>query len=118
MRYLCEFPRKDLRLDTESRISAENWLREQDSEGAHIIDTQRGDRAKLDPNGHLVWKERNIASNIRHTHTYAVLSVSKACYDEIHGRLTAAGYTHAFHQTRDGAVIDMQGIALQQDVTK
>lgn len=42
------------------------------------------------------------------THTYAVLDVSRAAYDEIRRKLDAAGYQHAF----DGDVIDMHGIAL------
>jgi hypothetical protein len=48
------------------------------------------------------------------THTYAVLEVSRACYDEIRALLVAAGYEHAL-STRDrdyGEVIDMHGIAL------
>lgn len=45
---------------------------------------------------------------IRQTHTYAELEVSAAAYDEIAGKLRAAGYDHAFH---DGT-IDMHGIGL------
>jgi len=45
---------------------------------------------------------------LRTTHTYAELEVSAAVYDEIAGKLLAAGYDHAFH---DGT-IDMHGIGL------
>ncbi len=47
------------------------------------------------------------------THTYAVLEVSQAVYDEIRAKLEAAGYDHAFHEDPD--VIDMHGIALQAE---
>jgi hypothetical protein len=45
----------------------------------------------------------------RSTHTYAVLEISSAVYNEIASKLRDAGYDHVF----DGAVIDMHGIALQ-----
>ena len=44
------------------------------------------------------------------THTYAILRVSQAAYDEIKAKLEEASYDHAFHE--DG-LIDMHGIALQ-----
>lgn len=47
------------------------------------------------------------------THTYAVLKVSPETYNEIRGRLAAAGYAGQFHDKADGEVIDMHGIALQ-----
>lgn len=43
------------------------------------------------------------------THTYAVLDLSKAAYDEIAEKLRAAGYDHAF---MDNGVIDMHGIGV------
>lgn len=43
------------------------------------------------------------------TYTYAVLDVSREAYDEIRGKLEAAGYQHAFHDD----LIDMHGIALK-----
>jgi hypothetical protein len=43
------------------------------------------------------------------THTYALLEVSKAAFDEIAAKLRAAGYDHAF---RDAGEIDMHGLAL------
>lgn len=46
---------------------------------------------------------------MRTTHTYAILEVSAAAYEEIRALLEAAGYQHAFHDD----VIDMHGIALQ-----
>jgi hypothetical protein len=46
------------------------------------------------------------------THTFAILEVSQACYDEIRGKLAAAGYQHAFLD--EGVeVIDMHGVALK-----
>lgn len=49
------------------------------------------------------------------TYTYAILKVSRGTYDEIRQKLKAAAYDHAFH--RDGAVevIDMHGVALQEE---
>jgi hypothetical protein len=47
------------------------------------------------------------------THTYAVLELSKAAFDEITQKLRAAGYDHAFHDD----VVDMQGIAVSALVT-
>jgi hypothetical protein len=35
------------------------------------------------------------------THTYAVLKVSQAVYDEIKAKFEAAGYEHAFYDARD-----------------
>lgn len=50
---------------------------------------------------------------MRQTHTYAVLRVSNAAYDEIANALKAAGYSHSFHENSEyGTVIDMHGIAL------
>jgi len=43
------------------------------------------------------------------THTYAILDVSHATYDEIARKLKAAEYWHAF----DRDVIDMHGIGLR-----
>ena len=48
----------------------------------------------------------------RTTHTYAILNVSAAVYDEIKKLLTAAGYEDQFHKDNGRAVIDMHGIAL------
>lgn len=48
-----------------------------------------------------------------YTHTYVILEVSQAAYDEIKSKLEAAEYQHAFHEDREhGVVIDMHGIAL------
>lgn len=50
---------------------------------------------------------------ITHTYTYAVLEVSSSAFDEIHAKLEAAGYAHAFHEDKEhGVVIDMHGIGL------
>lgn len=47
------------------------------------------------------------------THTYAILEVSEAAYDEIKAKLTDANCIHAFHGFHDD-VIDMHGIALKK----
>lgn len=48
-----------------------------------------------------------------YTHTYVILEVSSATYDEIKAKLEAADYHHAFHEDREyGIVVDMHGIAL------
>lgn len=46
---------------------------------------------------------------VRQTHTYAELEISKAAYDEIAGKLRAAGYDHVF---MEGGAIDMHGLAV------
>lgn len=45
-------------------------------------------------------------------HTYAILDVSPVVYATVRDALSAAGYQHAFHQTNEGEVIDMHGIAI------
>jgi hypothetical protein len=53
---------------------------------------------------------------LKQTRTYAVLTVSKECYDEIMHLLQDAGYDHAFHTEHPGKVlIDMHGIALSKN---
>jgi hypothetical protein len=48
-----------------------------------------------------------------YTHTYAIMDVSEAAYNEIKKKLEDAGYQHAIHIDRDGSVVlDMHGIAL------
>jgi hypothetical protein len=50
------------------------------------------------------------------THTYAILEISQAAFDEIKTKLEAAGYQHAFEpNAQDVALIDMHGIALKSD---
>ena len=48
------------------------------------------------------------------THTYAILEVSSAAYQEIKEKLDAAGYGDLFHVCDGVAVIDMHGIALRE----
>lgn len=48
---------------------------------------------------------------LRTTHTYVLLEVSAPAYDEIHAKLTEAGYQHAFSNTGE---IDMHGIAVMK----
>ena len=47
---------------------------------------------------------------IRTTHTYAELPISQRAWNEIAGKLKAAGYDHVFN--REGNCIDMSGIGL------
>lgn len=51
------------------------------------------------------------------THTYVVMELSKAAYDEIKQKLEAAGYDHAIHIEAGTAlpIIDMHGIAVRQE---
>lgn len=50
---------------------------------------------------------------IKSTHTYAILEISQAAYNEIKSLLEKAGYDHVFHEdTEFGIVMDMHGIAL------
>ncbi len=47
------------------------------------------------------------------THSYAILEISQASYEEIKASLFKAGYQHAFHKDIDGReVIDMHGLAV------
>lgn len=52
---------------------------------------------------------------MRSTYTYAILDVSRECYQEIRAKLEAAGYQQAFHQDGAHTVIDMRGIALRME---
>ncbi len=47
------------------------------------------------------------------THTYAILDVPRAVYAAVRALLEAADNQHAFHDDREGEVIDMHGIALR-----
>lgn len=47
------------------------------------------------------------------THTYAVLEVPPVVYAAVRALLAQADYQHAFHDGKDGEVIDMHGIALK-----
>jgi len=46
------------------------------------------------------------------THTFAILGISKAAYEEIRELLKSAGYEHAIMQQVGREVIDMHGIAI------
>lgn len=49
------------------------------------------------------------------THTYALMMVTKATYDEVRGLLQRAGYGHAIHEPENehqGPALDMHGLAL------
>ena len=49
------------------------------------------------------------------THTYSILTVSQAVYDEIKAKFLEAGYEHAFHDDPLGMLIDMRGVAIQAE---
>jgi len=49
------------------------------------------------------------------THTYAVLEVSPAAYEEIRSLLEAAGYGHVRVNRGGQVLLDMHGIALAPD---
>ncbi len=49
------------------------------------------------------------------TYSVATLTISKAAYDEIRGRLRRANYGHVF---LDDGTIDMNGIGLVREVTE
>lgn len=49
------------------------------------------------------------------THTYAILYVSKATFEEIRKKLELAGYNEQFHIGPHGGIeIDMHGITLSR----
>lgn len=52
------------------------------------------------------------------THTFAVLEISAAAYDEIKSKLEAAGYQHTFIEEDEKILIDMHGIALSKEGSK
>ena len=52
---------------------------------------------------------------MRTTHTYVILELSQSSYNEIHGKLKAAGYEHAFNEHDGRPVVDMHGIAVAAD---
>jgi hypothetical protein len=49
---------------------------------------------------------------LRQTHTFVVLELSPAAYQEIEKKLKAAEYDHCFIKQDDRVVIDMHGIAV------
>lgn len=51
--------------------------------------------------------------HLKTTHTYTVLQISRAAYDEIRGKLLDADYGHALHREDGFELIDMHGIAVQ-----
>jgi hypothetical protein len=71
-------------------------------------------QASLSQSGYHCKKEVLV---IRSTHTYAILEVSQAAYDEIRMKLKAADYDHCFHEQDGRIVIDMHGIALAEEPT-
>ncbi len=49
---------------------------------------------------------------IRQTRTFALLELSGPAFEEVKGKLTAAGYAQAFTEIDGKPVIDMHGIAV------
>lgn len=49
---------------------------------------------------------------IRQTHTFVVLELSPAAYNEIETKLKEASYDHCFVKQDERTVIDMHGIAV------
>jgi hypothetical protein len=49
------------------------------------------------------------------TYTFAILEVSKETFEEIAKKLMAVNYEHAFHELKEGRVLDMHGVALKQE---
>lgn len=47
------------------------------------------------------------------SHTYVILPVSRATFEEIRTKLVEACYAHALHDDVEGELIDMHGLALQ-----
>lgn len=122
MRYVGEH-RGEIKIETDNKEAAVSWLGDLSSIAATVTDRQTGDVLSVNASGEIITKGRRAGTTplrafggvIRQTHTYAILDVSKAVYDEIQKKLTDASYTHAFHQTDSGTVIDMHGIALRQE---
>jgi len=52
---------------------------------------------------------------MRQTRTFVVLEISQRAYDEIKGKLKAAGYGHTFMKSGE---IDMDGIALASEMAQ
>lgn len=44
------------------------------------------------------------------SHSYALMPIPKAVFDDVRGRLKEAGYDHAIHD--EGKTLDMHGVAL------
>lgn len=52
-------------------------------------------------------------SDIRQTHTYVIMEVSKEVHEFIKQKLEEAGYQHAIHIEDGKILLDMHGIALR-----
>ena len=50
---------------------------------------------------------------LRQTHTYVLMDVSPATFEEIRGKLEEADYGHAINKERDEVHLDMHGIGLR-----
>ena len=49
------------------------------------------------------------------THTYVLMEVSRAAFDEIRAKLEAVQYNHAVIVDRAQPILDMHGLALVQE---
>ena len=48
------------------------------------------------------------------THTYVIMELTKASYEEIMSKMKDAGYDHVFNEHDGRQVIDMHGIAVSE----
>lgn len=55
------------------------------------------------------------AKPIRQTHTFVTLEVPSSLFDHVFRELEEAGYDHAFIDSGENRLIDMNGIALKRD---
>jgi len=58
---------------------------------------------------------RLLHMSTRPTHTFAVLELSPAAFNEIKTKLEAAGYQHAFIKEDGELTIDMHGIGVKEE---
>lgn len=54
--------------------------------------------------------------SIKQTHTFSILEISQAAYEEIKGKLIEAGYQQTIMEEGEREVIDMNGIAITAEV--
>lgn len=57
----------------------------------------------------------NCSMSVRQTHTFAVLELSPAAFNEIKTKLEAAGYQHVFIKEDEELTIDMHGIGVKEE---
>lgn len=55
---------------------------------------------------------------LKQTHTFSILEISQAAYEEIKAKLIEAGYQHAILEEGGQEVIDLHGIAIKREVVE